>query len=150
MTRSSLRSASAADEVLVVEGMDVCLGGRKVLDSVSFTLEAGSFTGLIGSNGAGKTTLLRVILGLVSPTSGRVRVGSGAGTAPERVGYVPQKIALEPDLPLRARDLVGLGIDGHRYGLGRRTGQRRAVEEMLEAVGATRFADARVGSLSGG
>ena len=114
-------------------------------------MAAGELTGLIGSNGAGKTTLLRVILGLTSPTSGRVRVAGGRTGRDVRIGYVPQKIVLESDMPLRARDLVALGLDGNRYGLPRPSASRRqAVSEILEAVNATSFADARIGNLSGG
>ncbi len=117
-----------------------------------FTIRAGEFTGLIGSNGAGKTTLLRVILGLQKPTTGQVRIsGAARGRRHAGVGYVPQKIELDPDMPLRARDLVGLGIDGHRFGIPLPSRSRRAlVDEMLHAVGAADFADARVGTLSGG
>ena len=138
--------------VLRVTDVSVSLGGRRVLDRVSFSVGAGGFCGLIGSNGAGKTTLLRVILGLIAPSSGRIEV---AGGSPSRrnpqIGYVPQKIALEADMPLRARDLVGLGLDGHRFGFSRPTAKRRiAVDEILDAVGATEFAEARIGNLSGG
>jgi zinc/manganese transport system ATP-binding protein len=67
------------------------------------------------------------------------------------IGYVPQKILLDPDMPLRARDLIGLGLDGHRLGIGLPSRRRRhLVAEMLAAVGAVRFADERVGNLSGG
>ncbi|HYK69929.1 MAG TPA: ATP-binding cassette domain-containing protein, partial [Streptosporangiaceae bacterium] len=67
------------------------------------------------------------------------------------IGYVPQKVLLDPDLPMRARDLVALGADGDRYGLRLPSRQRNdAVREMLHAVDADRFADARVGTLSGG
>ena len=67
------------------------------------------------------------------------------------VGYVPQKVQLDPDLPLRARDLVELGIDGHRFGVPIPSRVRRdGVDEMLAAVDAEAFADARVGRLSGG
>jgi zinc/manganese transport system ATP-binding protein len=67
------------------------------------------------------------------------------------IGYVPQKIVLDPDAPLRARDLVALGIDGHRFGIPVPSRKRReAVDEMLHAVDGERFADARVGTLSGG
>jgi zinc/manganese transport system ATP-binding protein len=137
---------------LRVEDVTVMLGGRRVLDRVSFSIEPGRFCGLIGSNGAGKTTLLRVILGLIRPSSGQVvRPGGTRSRRDPQVGYVPQKISLEPDLPLRARDLVALGVDGHRFGVPWPAAKRRvAVEEMLEAVGATGFADARVGHLSGG
>jgi len=144
--------ASEDADVLVIKDASVVLAGRTILDRVSFTVAPGSFTGLIGSNGAGKTTLLKTILGLVKPTSGTVSIGGAAG--PRRdpiVGYVPQKIALEPDAPLRARDLIGLGLDGHRYGMTRPSARRRnLIDEILAAVNATRFADRRVGRLSGG
>jgi zinc/manganese transport system ATP-binding protein len=138
--------------ILTVEGINVSLSGRQILHDVSFRIEAGEFTGLIGSNGAGKTTLLRVILGLEAPTSGRVLVG-GRPRSPRNplIGYVPQKITLDPDMPMRARDLVGLGIDGHRFGFPRRSpAQKVLIDDMLEAVDATSFADDRVGVLSGG
>jgi zinc/manganese transport system ATP-binding protein len=136
-------------EVLTVEGVSVSLAGRQILQDVSFTVGAGQFTGLIGPNGAGKTTLLRVILGLQRPTAGTVEVPrSRRGPA---VGYVPQKVLLDSDLPMRARDLVALGIDGNRFGMPLPSKRRsEAVREMLRAVDAERFADARVGNLSGG
>ena len=140
------------DRVLQVEDLSVSLGGRRVLDQVSFSVDGGGFCGLIGSNGAGKTTLLRAILGMITPSGGRIAVigGSRSRRSPQ-IGYVPQKIVLEADMPLRARDLVGLGLDGHRFGISRPAAKRRiAVDEMLDAVGATRFADARIGNLSGG
>jgi zinc/manganese transport system ATP-binding protein len=137
--------------VLDVEGLGVVLAGRQVLADVTFSIGAGELTGLIGSNGAGKTTLLRAVLGLVTPTAGRVVLAGSATRRHPQIGYVPQKIALEADMPLRARDLVALGVDGHRFGLPRPSASRRqAVAAMLEAVDATRFADARVGTLSGG
>lgn len=144
--------ASSAEVVLEVEEVSAVLGGRQVLDKVSFSIAAGGFCGLIGSNGAGKTTLLKVILGLIGHSGGRVVVAGGARSRRNpHIGYVPQKIALEPDIPLRARDLIGLGADGHRFGIPLPSAaRRRDVDEMLEAVGAARFADARVGHLSGG
>jgi zinc/manganese transport system ATP-binding protein len=140
------------EETLAVAGVSVRLGGREVLHDVRFSIRAGEFVGLIGSNGAGKTTLLRVVLGLQKPATGQVLIGgatrAGRGTA---VGYVPQKIELDPDMPLRARDLVGLGLDGNRFGIPMPSrGRRERVTEMLHAVGAAAFADARVGTLSGG
>jgi len=141
--------------VLSVQDVGVRLGGRTVLDDISFEIAPGQFTALIGSNGAGKTTLFRVILGLrqrAGAVTGRVLVaGAPRSRRNPQIGYVPQKVALDPDVPLRARDLVGLGLDGHRLGVGLPSARRRArVEEMLDAVGARAFADARVGELSGG
>ncbi len=142
----------APRELLAVEGISVSLSGRQILDNVTFGVRAGEFTGLIGSNGAGKTTLLRVILGLQRPSAGRVLVlGAPRRQHTRSMGYVPQKILLDPDMPLRARDLVALGIDGNRFGFPTASKQRReAVDEMLHAVGAESFSDARVGILSGG
>jgi zinc/manganese transport system ATP-binding protein len=144
--------ANASDEVLSVQGIGVRLSGREILRDVSFTIAAGELTGLIGANGAGKTTLFRVILGLQAPSAGRVLL---AGQARSRrnplIGYVPQKFLLDPDMPLRARDLVGLGLDAHRLGIPLPSRARRAlINENLAAVDAERFAEARVGELSGG
>jgi zinc/manganese transport system ATP-binding protein len=143
---------SAGGRILEVDRVSVSLGGRDVLREVSFAIEPGQFTGLIGSNGAGKTTLFRVILGLQAPRGGSVLVaGQPRSRRNPLIGYVPQKFQLDPDAPLRTRDLVGLGIDAHRYGVALPSRARRArIDEMLEAVDASGFADRRVGNLSGG
>jgi zinc/manganese transport system ATP-binding protein len=149
---TDVRPVTGTTPILTVEDVNVRLSGRDILQDVSFRIEAGEFTGLIGANGAGKTTLLRVILGLQSPASGHVLVdGRPRSHRNPLIGYVPQRIILDPDMPLRARDVVGLGLDGHRFGLPRRTSaQKSLIDEMLDAVDATTFAEARVGNLSGG
>jgi zinc/manganese transport system ATP-binding protein len=129
---------------LTVTGLTVHLGGREVLRDVAFRLEPGAFCGLIGANGSGKTTLLRTILGFEKPASGRIERSGAAG-------YVPQKLQIAADMPVRARDLVALGLDGQRFGISFPSARRRrAVEDMLASVGALGFADQRVGELSGG
>lgn len=145
-------ATTPAAPVLEVEGVTVRFPGRTVLDGVSFEIREGEFTGLIGSNGVGKTTLLRVILGLQSVESGRVKVlGAPITSGSRSLGYVPQKVSLDPDVPMRAKDLVALGLDAHRLGVARRRPEERAqVAEMLEAVDASGFANRRVGQLSGG
>ena len=138
--------------LLRLDGVGVRLGGREILRDVSFTIRPGEFTGLIGPNGAGKTTLLRVILGLQPVTRGSVLIDGATRTARDSsIGYVPQKLVIEPDMPLRVRDVVSLGIDGHKFGIRLPSRARRElVADMLTAVGAQRYADARVGELSGG
>jgi len=139
----------ANSDVLAVRKASVSLGGRLILKDIEFSLGAGEFCGLIGANGSGKTTLIRTILGFVAPTSGGVVFEGGAKAA--SVGYVPQKFSLDPYMPMLARDLVGLGLDGARLGIPLPSrSRRRKVDEMLEAVEATGFADQRLGSLSGG
>jgi zinc/manganese transport system ATP-binding protein len=144
-------TGSSAD-MLTVDGISVRLGGRDVLQDVRFAIGAGEFVGLIGSNGAGKTTLLRVILGLQEPSAGTVRIAdTGRARHAPAIGYVPQKVLLDPDMPLRARDVVGLGLDGNRLGIPLPSrGRRHLIDEMLRAVGAELFGDERVGNLSGG
>ncbi len=141
------------NDLLRLENVGVRLGGRQILGGVSFTVAPGQFTGLIGPNGAGKTTLLRVILGLTQPTEGRVLLNGGPRTrrGGGLIGYVPQKLAIDQDMPLRAADVVGLGIDGNKLGFPLPSASRRQrVAEALEAVGAESYADARIGELSGG
>jgi zinc/manganese transport system ATP-binding protein len=144
------------ENILEVRDLDVRLSGRTILDGVSFNIAPGEFTGLIGSNGAGKTTLFRTILGLQAASAGEVLFGGpthsrSRARGHQLIGFVPQKFLLDPDLPLRARDLVALGLDAQRWGVPRPSGARRAlVQEMLEAVNGARFADTRVGRLSGG
>jgi zinc/manganese transport system ATP-binding protein len=143
LSAPAAQASSAPQPVLTVRGLSVRLAGREVLRDVSFGVSAGELTGLIGANGAGKTTLIRTVLGLQAASSGSVERAS--------VGYVPQKVLLDPDLPVRARDLVALGIGGERFGPGWRSRRvQTRVERLLGAVGASHLADARVGSLSGG
>ena len=148
---------TGTDELLRLDGIGVRLSGRDILRDVGFAIRPGEFTGLIGPNGAGKTTILRVILGLQAPTAGTViitgkpRGEGGRSRAGSLVGYVPQKLLIEPDMPLRVRDVVALGIDGNRLGIPFPSRARRElVAGTLCAVGADGYADARVGELSGG
>jgi zinc/manganese transport system ATP-binding protein len=133
-------------ELVELDGVGVRLGGRQILSDVSFGVVPGEFAAIIGPNGAGKTTLLRVILGLVPPASGQILKNQDI-----TIGYVPQKLTIDPDVPLRARDVVSLGLDGHRLGFGFPSRRRRElVDKALCDVGAQDYASARVGELSGG
>jgi len=135
-----------------LSGARLELGERLLWDGLDLRVRPGEFVAVLGPNGSGKTTLVNVLLGRRELTSGQVLVGGHApGTRGTRIGYIPQQRALEADLPLRARDLVGLGLDGHRFGLPTGRRERRArVDAALAAVDATRYADQPVGRLSGG
>jgi len=133
----------------------VAYGRRFTWRHANLEVARGEFAVVLGPNGAGKTTLLRVLLGLHPLTEGGVHVlGGPPGRVRHAVGYVPQRRTLDPDLNLRARDLVALGVDGSRWGIalpGQAPRRKRAlVDTALEAVGATAYADRSVGHLSGG
>ena len=138
--------------IITLEAVTVKLGGRTIQENMNLTVHEGEFIAILGPNGAGKSTLLKLLLGQVKASSGTVRI---LGRPPRRgnnaIGYAPQHRVLEADLALRARDVVGFGLDGHLWGPGWPTRQReRRIEMALEEVGALDFADAPVGQLSGG
>jgi zinc/manganese transport system ATP-binding protein len=126
-------------------------GDRILWSGLNLDIERGEFVAVLGPNGSGKTSLLRVLLGLGQLSSGTVRiVGEPPGRGNRRIGYIPQQRAI--DAPLRGRDLVGLGLDGHRWGTGlsRMKERRQRVDQALADVGASGFAKSPVSRLSGG
>jgi len=141
-----------ASPVLRVRQLGVSYPARRVLQDVSFDIGHGEFCGLIGSNGCGKTTLFRALLGLQDFSAGEITLNGGnVRQGLSAVGYVPQKNILDPDIPLTARDVVSLGLDGHRPGFSLRPRRyRQRIDEILDAVDALPFAGQRIGRLSGG
>jgi zinc/manganese transport system ATP-binding protein len=146
----------AAAPVVALDSAAVRIAGRTIWRDATLAITPGEFVVVLGPNGAGKSTLLRVLLGLQPLGAGSVRV---FGEPPRRgnpaIGYVPQRRLLDPDLAVRGRDLVSLGLDGHRWGFtlptpGERRQRRALVEDVLAAVDATAYADRPIGRLSGG
>jgi zinc/manganese transport system ATP-binding protein len=145
--------AREARQPVALRGAALRFGDRTLWQGLDLDVAPGEFVAVLGPNGSGKTTLLRVLLGLQPLHAGEVLVdGRPARRGSGAIGYIPQLRALPEDLTLRARDLVGLGLDGHRRGLGwrGRADRHRRVAAALESVGATHYADAPVGRLSGG
>ncbi|MBI3107132.1 MAG: metal ABC transporter ATP-binding protein [Candidatus Rokubacteria bacterium] len=137
-----------------LEGVDFTYGEVRVLEGIHLAVEAGDFLGIIGPNGSGKTTLLRIVLGLLVPSAGRVRL---FGHAPEsfrqwgRVGYVPQRATLDAGLPATVQEVVASGLVAALGLLGRAgAAERRRVGEVLGQVGMDTLAAARIGTLSPG
>jgi zinc/manganese transport system ATP-binding protein len=137
---------------LSLRGAGTSFGDRVLWSGLDLELQPGEFLAVLGPNGAGKSTLLKAVLGQQPLSAGELLIGGRPpGRGSDRVGYVPQQKSMDAATPLRARDLVALGIDGHRWGLRRRSSeQRQRIADALAAVGATGYADAPVGLLSGG
>ena len=135
-----------------LEHASVRLGGRAVWSDVDLTIEEGEFVAILGPNGAGKSTLLKALLGVVPLSHGAARVfGRPVRRGSPDIGYLPQRRRFDPDLRIRAVDLVRLGLDGNRWGLSLPSpARRRRVGEMIELVGASRYQERPVGELSGG
>lgn len=135
-------------------------GNRRLWSGLDLSIAAGEFVAVLGPNGVGKSTLLQVILGALPLAEGRVQVlGRSPGRANKRIGYLPQRRSFDPSLRVRGRDIVQLGLDGHRWGLPlpswlpggapRRSAAAR-VDEVIDLVGASSYARRPVGELSGG
>lgn len=152
MTATHDQPRTAAPPAVSMRGARLAYGERVLWEGLDLDVAPGEFIAVLGPNGAGKTSLLRVLLGQTTLATGSVEVGGRpVQRGSSRIGYVPQQKSFDPGVPLRARDLVGFGIDGHRWGIALPSRARRQrVERALTDVGALAYADAPVGVLSGG
>ncbi len=153
----ALAAALATMSVVAVDDLALRFGDRTLFEGLGFELEPGELLAVLGPNGTGKTSLIRILLGLLQPSAGSVVV---EGCPPQerchRIGYVPQQRVFDRDVVLRGRDLVRLGLDGHRWGFGRFHPEDRArVDAALAEVGRdgirgrARSAGSRAASSSG-
>jgi zinc transport system ATP-binding protein len=137
---------------IALEAVSFAYDGVPVLEEVSLEVAEGEFLGLVGPNGSGKSTLLRIVLGLLTPDSGRVRVlGLPPARARRALGYVPQFAAFRRDFPVTVEKTVLLGRLGKTravfgYGAKDRAVARRAMEE----AGVGELYQRPIGTLSGG
>ncbi len=145
-------STEIQEPIIQLERVDVQLGGRVILQNIDLSIQPGEFIVILGPNGAGKTTFLKLLLGLIQPASGSVRVlGQTPRVGSHLIGYAPQHRVFDSELPLRGRDLVGFGLDGHRWGIGLPSRSRREkIDQALKEVDGLELADAPFGHLSGG
>lgn len=141
-----------SDLALAVEDLTVAYQGEPVLQELSFEVPTGSLVGIIGPNGAGKSTLLKACLGLVPTGSGEVRFfGAAYRDTRHRIAYVPQRESVDWDFPIRAVDVVAMGLYrqiGWFWPVRRR--HLKAARAALERMGILEFADRQISQLSGG
>jgi zinc transport system ATP-binding protein len=145
-------NASQGREVISIQHLWAGYEQEPVLEDVNLSVYEGDFIGLIGPNGGGKTTLLRVLLGLLPPTRGRVRIlGLPVQEGRRMIGYVPQVVEFDRDFPINVWDVARMGRLGQRRLLQRYTAEDDAV--VAEALHRVDLYDLRrrpIGELSGG
>lgn len=131
----------------LIQGKNLSLhfGERQILDKVSINLHAGEIVTLIGPNGAGKTSLVRVVLGLQAASGGTL------DRAPDlNIGYMPQKLHIEPSLPLTVERFLQLALGYHLRSGGKRRHEREAILESLALTGIEHLLKSPMHTLSGG
>ena len=107
-----------ATTVLALKGATLAFGDRTLWSDLDLQVRAGEFVAILGPNGSGKTSMVRAILGTQPLTSGSIEIlGQPVRRGHRLIGYVPQQHLADRGTPLRARDFVGLGVDGHRFGV---------------------------------
>ncbi len=138
--------------VIRLDGVCFTYAGPLILEDIALTIEERDFAAIVGPNGGGKTTLLRLILGLLNPDQGRVRVfGRPPREVWRRMGYMPQHANLDPQFPATVLDVVLMGrLGGHRHFGPFRRRDRQIAREKLALVGLEEFSRRPLADLSGG
>ncbi|MBD5359254.1 MAG: ATP-binding cassette domain-containing protein [Bacteroides sp.] len=134
----------AASPLIEVTGVGMEHNGKRVLADVNLTINRGDFYAITGPNGGGKTTLMRIILGLIKPTSGSVKILQPG----LKIGYLPQKSRVDSRFPISVTEVISSGLLAMPE-LGRAERRERTLE-MLELVGLTEHQSKAFGALSGG
>ena len=141
--------------IIEIEDISFAYGSASVLKNITFNIHEGDYLGIIGPNGSGKTTLLRVILGLLRPSTGVVKLfGRPLNKFRDwsKIGYVPQKATnFDPLFPITVREVVEMGRYGKR-GLARRLtlSDQLIINQCLHNVGMLEYEKKLIGDLSGG
>ncbi|HHP7235468.1 MAG TPA: metal ABC transporter ATP-binding protein [Desulfobacterales bacterium] len=138
--------------IIEIKDLDFAYNGETVLKDVNLTVRQKDFVAVIGPNGGGKTTLLKLVLGLLTPVKGTVRVdGKSPQEASSCIGYVPQDVHTNRSFPITAIDVVLMGKLDPKQRLSRRSAaNRRDALAALERMEMETRADKKIGMLSGG
>ncbi len=146
---------SKPDILFDIDKISFRYGSDQILDGVTMQVKRGDFLALLGPNGSGKSTLIRIILGLMKPENGTVRI-LGQDLADfdswDRIGYVPQKITnLDPFFPASVREVVAMGMLPHKkWPRFLSSGDEDVIDEALDLMGMRGYKNRRVWALSGG
>ena len=134
----------------LMEARDLCLAydGRMVLCEVDFHIDAGDYLCILGENGSGKSTLLKALLGLKTPTDGKIIYGSGL--AQNLVGYLPQQTQIQKDFPASVREVVLSGCLGGGFFPFYRACDKKKADDAMEKMGISHLASRCYRELSGG
>ena len=138
--------------ILEIHDLTVSYDQNPVLWNVDLSLPAGNLIGVLGPNGAGKSTLIKAIMGLISPTSGYVKLfDKPLNDVRARISYVPQRESVDWNFPASVLDVVLMGTYG-KLGLFRRPGkkEKEIATKSLEQVGMSGFVGRQISELSGG
>ncbi len=140
-----------SEHVIDIRQLSIKFGDHLALDKIKVQIESGDFVAIVGPNGAGKSTLFKVLLGLLQPTEGQVRIfDEPAYRAPAQwIGYVPQMKTLDRSFPAQAVELVLTGLN-RRWPWRKEKSEYKKAIEALEQVSAEHLATRPVGRLSGG
>lgn len=138
--------------IIEIKSLDFSYNGEVALKDVNLTIRQKDFTAIIGPNGGGKTTLLKLVLGLLTPVKGTIRVdGKSPQKASPCIGYVPQDVHTNSSFPITAIDVVLMGKLDPKKRLSRRSAaNRRDAMAALERLEVATYADKKIGMLSGG
>ena len=138
--------------IVEIEDVAFAYGDDDILAGVNLVVRHGDFTAMIGPNGGGKTTLLKLILGLLQPNTGIIRVnGQSARKASTIIGYVPQDVHINRSFPITAIDVVLMGkLDPKKRWARKSASNRKEALATLERLGMAAMAEKRIGTLSGG
>ena len=140
------------NSIIQIQNVWFAYNGKTVLQDVSLDIQRGDFIAMIGPNGGGKTTLLKLMLGLLKPDQGSIKVlGDPTEKASHHIGYVPQDVHINRDFPITAIDVVLMGkLEPKKRWLKNAEQDRSEAFKTLERMEMAAYADSKIGELSGG
>lgn len=142
----------SSSPIVTFDNARLAFGQRVLWQDLNLQVAPGEFLAVLGPNGSGKTSFINTMLGTTALDHGEVKIaGAPVRRGSNAVGLIPQQRPFGDNVPLRARDLVALGVDGNKPGIRlARRAVRSKVDELLEMVGASAYANRAVSELSGG